>query len=81
MDGCAPCKLLTQQLEARKDELPADFKVETFNISTDMGMDMAARFGIRAAPTMVCVDETGSVIGEPLIGQPMNAVKWVNSFY
>ena len=59
-DWCGPCKILTKMLE--EEDFGVEIEVESIDI---MGDDpRIAKFGVRAIPLLVVVDEEGNPIRE-----------------
>jgi len=60
-DWCGPCKMLSAQMEKM------DFPHEVQNINIDEDSETPAKYGVRGVPTMLLVDEEGTV-QESLVG-------------
>ena len=50
-ENCVPCKQLTRVLAQLADEVPQNVRIGTVKVNDNP--ELAARFGIRAAPTLL----------------------------
>ncbi len=50
-EGCVPCRQLTRVLTQLADEIPPSVRIGT--IKVDDNPELAERFGVRAAPTLL----------------------------
>lgn len=53
---CHPCRILEKNLQ----EVGIDH--ESVDIGTDEGLSMAMQYGVRSTPTLLAVDDNGSII-------------------
>lgn len=58
MEGCGPCKALSQMLKTVDHPLVASME----DVNADEHPEVAAQYGIRSVPVMMLVDEAGTVI-------------------
>lgn len=55
---CGPCKVLEKNLQQ------TDIKYESIDIGSEIGARIASQFGIRFVPTLLAVDNTGTVVSQ-----------------
>jgi len=70
-DWCAPCRMLSKQLEMYQEEIT---EVNVIKVNVDTDHEMAQAFGIRAMPTLVYM-ENGEVVDKTTGVKTINELK------
>lgn len=52
---CGPCKVLEKNLQQ------TDIPYESIDVSSEIGIRIASQFGVHSVPTLIAVDNTGTV--------------------
>lgn len=70
---CGPCKILAKNLEQTELELPVDV------VDIEAEQQTTQQYRVRAVPTMVIVDDSGTARGAPLVGlkTTLEIKKWI----
>ena len=66
-DWCGPCKMMSAQMEN------LSFPHEVQNINIDEDNETPAKYGVRGVPTMLLVDDEGTVV-ETSVGAVQRSV-------
>lgn len=71
-DWCQPCHTLTKVMQG--------MDYESVDAETKEGMDFVAKYGVRALPTLLILDDDGEVVAQKtgLMGRP-ELERWVST--
>lgn len=73
---CGPCKQLSSVLST----IPTAPSITEVDVDSNVGSEMAVKFGIRGVPTMVVLDDTDKEIGRRTgSGTAADLIEWFGS--